>query len=455
MLKLSFRQSQSEVMVRAASTVLFNSLVRDGYPIVPLLELAEHPQYGFTTSASLENIGPKFVRITDLQDGRINWADVPYCKCDEPENYLLQENDLLFARTGATTGKTHLVQSPPPAVFASYLIRVRAKKEINPEYLYSFFQSDLYWSQVISEKEGSAQPNVNGQKLMSLRLPLVSHELQSSISEFIKAVRARQDGSKKDLPELPHPLTAQRRIVVRIEELAAKIEEARGLRRESSAELDAVTGRAAIQSLKALSAEQCCSIEEIAEVRGGIQKGPHRIAGENPVRYLTVAHVHRNRILLSDPRFFEVLPEELERWRLEAGDVLIIEGNGSADQIGRTALFRGEIENCVHQNHVIRIRPNKELIDPEFLNLYLNSPLGQDEVQSLSRTTSGLRTLSVGRIKQITVPVPLVEEQHRIVAYLDHLQAKVDALKQLQAETAAELDALLPSVLDRAFRGAL
>jgi type I restriction enzyme S subunit len=70
-----------------------------------------------------------------------------------------------------------------------------------------------------------------------------------------------------------------------------------------------------------------------------------------------------------------------------------------------------------------------------------------------SRTTSGLFNLSVGRIKDIGVPVPALPEQRRIVAYLDNLQAKVDALKRLQAETAAELDALLPSVLDRAFRG--
>jgi type I restriction enzyme S subunit len=137
------------------------------------------------------------------------------------------------------------------------------------------------------------------------------------------------------------------------------------------------------------------------------------------------------------------------------GDVLIIEGNGSADQIGRTALFRGEIENCVHQNHVIRIRPDQQRVSPEFLNSFLNSPAGQDAVQSQSRTSSGLRSLSVGRIKSISVPVPPLAEQRRIVAGLDALQAEVDALKRLQAETAAELDALLPAILDRAFKGEL
>ncbi len=125
--------------------------------------VSEKPQYGFTASAVAEEVGPKFVRITDLQGGRIDWEMVPYCQCPEPENYLLKPNDLLFARTGATTGKTYLVSEPPGAVFASYLIRTRPKTGISAGYLYSFFQSENYWSQIIDEKEGSAQPNVNGQ----------------------------------------------------------------------------------------------------------------------------------------------------------------------------------------------------------------------------------------------------------------------------------------------------
>ena len=247
------------------------------------------------------------------------------------------------------------------------------------------------------------------------------------------------------------PLAEQRRVVARIEELAAQIHEARTLRHQAVEEAEALTGASASQLFQECSERQ--PIMALAEVRGGIQKGPHRAPGANPVRYLTVAHVHRNRILTDSPRYFEVSPDELERWRLLRGDVLIIEGNGSADQIGRTALFRGEIENCVHQNHVIRIRPDKRRVLPEFLNTFLNSPAGQEAVQGQSRTSSGLRSLSVGRIKSICVPVPPLPEQHRIVSELDALQAEVDALKALQAETGAELDALLPSILDKAFKG--
>jgi type I restriction enzyme S subunit len=197
------------------------------------------------------------------------------------------------------------------------------------------------------------------------------------------------------------------------------------------------------------------SIESICEVKGGIQKSSKRTPRANPRRYITVAHVQRNWIDISDPRYFEVSDEELEKLRLLSGDVLVIEGNGSADQIGRTALFNGEIEDCVHQNHVIRIRPNQRLILPDYLNGFLNSPPGQKQMRERSRTTSGLFNLSVGRIKSIDVPLPSLNDQQEIFKKLQAMQSKLDALKRHQAETSAELDALMPSVLDRAFRGEL
>ena len=177
------------------------------------------------------------------------------------------------------------------------------------------------------------------------------------------------------------------------------------------------------------------AIGDIAEVAGGIQKGPHREASANPVRYLTVAHVQRNRLLLDDPRFFEVTPAELQRWRLLKGDLLIIEGNGSADQIGRTALFRGEISDCVHQNHVIRIRPSKDEVDGEYLNSLMNSAVGQAAVQLQSSSSSGLRTLSVGKIREMFFQLPPLPEQRKIA---DILSTWDEALKTLDALIAAK-----------------
>lgn len=176
-------------------------------------------------------------------------------------------------------------------------------------------------------------------------------------------------------------------------------------------------------------------VHELADVCGGIPKGPHREPSANPVRYLTVAHVQRNRILWDDPRFFEVTPKELQRWGLKPLDILIIEGNGSADQIGRTALFRGEIQDCVHQNHVIRIRVHHTLASALYLNAFLNSSTGQASVQAQSMSSSGLRTLSVGSIREITIPLPPLPEQRKIA---DILTAWDKALEKLDALIAAK-----------------
>jgi type I restriction enzyme S subunit len=87
------------------------------------------------------------------------------------------------------------------------------------------------------------------------------------------------------------------------------------------------------------------------------------------------------------------------------------------------------------------------------LNAFLNSPVGQESVQAQSRTTSGLRTLSVGRINKIQVPVPSLESQCRIVTSVEEIQSKISTLRDLQRDSCAEVDALIPSILDKAFRG--
>jgi len=83
--------------------------------------------YGYTESSNSKPVGPRFLRITDIQDDHVDWESVPYCKIESSDlpKYTLASGDIVFARTGATTGKSYLVDDPPKAVFASYLIRLR------------------------------------------------------------------------------------------------------------------------------------------------------------------------------------------------------------------------------------------------------------------------------------------------------------------------------------------
>jgi type I restriction enzyme S subunit len=117
------------------------------------------------------------LRITDIQHGRVDWPSVPYCEipAERRGQYLLRPGDILFARTGATTGKSYLVREDvPEAVFASYLIRVRPGERLLPDFLYLYFQGADYWEYVRTQSRGTGQPNVNGTILGKLVAPVPS-----------------------------------------------------------------------------------------------------------------------------------------------------------------------------------------------------------------------------------------------------------------------------------------
>jgi len=132
--------------------------------------------YGYTAKAKLdEAIGPRFLRITDIKNQSVDWDTVPFCKISEKDKrkHTLKVGDIVFARTGATTGKSYLVKNPPEAVCASYLIKLSLHdKTVLPEFLIQFFQTMEYWDIVNRGISGSAQGGFNASKLSNLFLPL-------------------------------------------------------------------------------------------------------------------------------------------------------------------------------------------------------------------------------------------------------------------------------------------
>lgn len=146
-----------------------------GWKTIALGDYADSVDYGVTASATQQPSGPKFLRITDIQNGEVNWKTVPWCECDarSASGSRLQPGDIVFARTGATTGKSYLIREcPKDAVFASYLIRVRVGALVDSGYLSHFFNSPNYWQQITQSARGVAQPGVNASTLKTLKIPL-------------------------------------------------------------------------------------------------------------------------------------------------------------------------------------------------------------------------------------------------------------------------------------------
>lgn len=176
----------------------------DGWEWQSVKKLSHKIQYGHTAKAE-SNGNAKFLRITDIQGGKIDWQGVPTVSLEENEisKYALNDDDLIFARSGATAGKSILIKNAPKdAVFASYLIRIIPnKKDIFPEYLSYFFLTPAYWEVVGQNATGAAQPNINGTKLSEFIIPVAPQGEQKRIVEKLDALLTRIDTAIDHLQE--------------------------------------------------------------------------------------------------------------------------------------------------------------------------------------------------------------------------------------------------------------
>ena len=147
--------------------------------------ISQSIQYGYNAPA-LEHGAIKMVRISDIQENCVLWDNVPYCQIEENDidTYLLKVNDILFARTGGTVGKSFLVEEVPErAIYAGYLIRTRYSSLLNPRYMKLFMESQLYWEQLKNGTIATAQPNCNGKTLAKMLLPIPPTKEQDRIVE--------------------------------------------------------------------------------------------------------------------------------------------------------------------------------------------------------------------------------------------------------------------------------
>lgn len=164
----------------------------------------------------------------------------------------------------------------------------------------------------------------------------------------------------------------------------------------------------------------------VTQVQGGIQKQPKRKPVANKYPFLRVANVPRGRLDLSDVHEIELFDGEIERYRLHPGDLLVVEGNGSPDQIGRAAQWHGEIDDCVHQNHLIRVRPSAA-IDPSYLTYYWNAPRTTQYLRSVASSTSGLHVLTASKVRSVRIPLPPLHKQKAIVAAVEEQFSRLDS----------------------------
>lgn len=173
------------------------------------------------------------------------------------------------------------------------------------------------------------------------------------------------------------------------------------------------------------------SLDDVAEVQSGLSKSANRLGDTVRKPYLRVANVQDGFLELSEVKEIEVPKKSLDRFTLRSGDVLLIEGNGNPQNLGRGCIWRGEVAECVHQNHIFAVRPRHESkLLSDFLMLQIHSRRGRNYFLSCAKSSTGLATLNSEQLKQFPTLLAPLSEQQKIV---DVFQTWDEALKKLSA----------------------
>lgn len=254
------------------------------------------------------------------------------------------------------------------------------------------------------------------------------------------------------------PLDEQRRIVARIETLAAKVEQAQRLRQKSVGEVDAILMVARRKLIGDPSQENWVPLSKFVKTieNGKSPDCEKRPASRDEWGVLKVGAVSFGYF---NPQQNKALPAIMKpnlEYQVCVGDFLMNRAN-TRELVGACAIVEKTPPNLLLSDKIFRfIFREDEHIDHRYLNQVLKSPALRTQIeQKATGTSPTMKNVSKEKVLQLKIPNPPLSEQHRIVAYLDNLQAKVEEVKQHQAATAARLEALLPSILDRAFRGEL
>jgi len=250
------------------------------------------------------------------------------------------------------------------------------------------------------------------------------------------------------------PLDEQRRIVARLEELMARVREAKRLRQQAKEDAERLMQAALAETFPRPGTEpppgwRWVRLGEVFDLQQGASMSPKRRVGRNLRPFLRTKNILWGSVDVSSVDEMDFTEEEVEKLCLQPGDLLVCEGG----DVGRTAIWEGQLPLALYQNHIHRLRRKNDDTEPRFFMYWMRAAYQVFRAYEGAESRTAIPNLSGRRLKTFLAPLPPIEEQRRIVAHLEAVQEKVRALKEAQAATDAELQRLEQAILDKAFRG--
>lgn len=376
-------------------------------PIVALEDLAETIDYGHTASAIANPSGPKFLRITDIQDGAVDWTSVPFCVCEgkDERKYSLTSGDIVFARTGATTGKSFLIRDcPDRSVFASYLIRVRPNSRVLPEYLAHYFQTRDYWAYITRSSSGTGQPGVNASNLRRLPVPLP-------------------------------PLSEQKRIAAILD----KADALRRKRRKAVAKLDTLLQSVFLEMFG--DPETNPKKWEVSSLGTLFRQSPNfgtmippKVDGGSWLS-LRVANIQNWALDLTDSKYVDLDPQSIERHSVIDGDLLMARAIASQEHLGKCIVVYPGTRKWAFDSHLVRLRFDTDQVLPEYIRRVLMTPGGRALFLRNTRKSTVQFNINTKEVSALSLPIPPIELQHRFETIIHRInKERAKQLSQLSGQ---------------------
>lgn len=410
-------------------------MINESWPLRPLGELFEIGA-GKTMSAAAR---AGMEKTPFLRTSNVLWDEIDLTTVDEMaipahelQEKLLRPGDLLvceggeIGRAAIWNGESNIVS------FQNHLHRLRPlADDVEPRF-YVYFLQSAFTQLGIFEGAGNKTtiPNLSRNRLAALDVPLPDIAEQRNIVQALARVRA------------PMKLHDQSTTAAQdLKRAAMRALFTRGLRGEAQRETEFGPVPETWQS---------CPLDECATVQTGAAKGRNLSDAEIvDVPYLRVANVQDGHLDLTEMKKIRIRRSEIARYRLQPGDVVLTEG-GDFDKLGRGFIWRGELDLCVHQNHVFAVRPDRDRLLPEFFAYLAQSAYGKAYFLKVAHKTTNLACINSAKLKAFPVPVPpTLDEQREIVAILDAIDRKIDLHKRKRAV----LDELFKALLHKLMTG--
>lgn len=360
--------------------------------------------------------------------------------------FFAYPGDLVFSKIDVRSGAIGVIPETLGRVaFTSEypVYDLRAKNCLRAEFVKLLCRTTVFREKVNALVVGhSGRKRVSPEQMEGLSIPVPSVQEQQKILDRFGELMESVEHTRTQASVLS--VEATERVLRTLGIETVQFERIRGPFIVRSKDLDRWSVRSAMLVIQGISEEpigifplRALGNPDVSSISYGIQKHPGNRPGDDARPYLRVANVQAGRLDLTNVKMINVPDEQMPAFRLQYGDLLLCEGN-SEELVGRPAMWRDEIPDCVHQNHVLRVRLNQELLDPEYVLAYMSTQPARLYFLGRAKRTTNLASINSNDVREMPIPVPPKDVQRRIADELSEAQANVDRL-EIKAKELSEL----------------